>query len=425
MRADRQVDDAQRDFASYARARWSALVRSLVVHGLSTSDARRAVTVALARCEPEWKELRQRHDLDAVVWGEALEAAGLGGEDLQVADLLDGESWRAVDDDGSSVDLRAIGLEVRAQRRQRRRAATRGLVAVAGALLGVVGVAWASSSPARAPEVAPVGVDERPNELGLLWRAGDRVHLAAGVVVLPDARRVVGALDGAVYGDGAGRVVVLEPDGERHVIGHQVPGGPLVAQAGRGVVAWVDPRDGSAVMRVHDVTSGRAVAAMAVPRGTEPVALAAGELLFHTGEQAWSWRLPDGRPTRVRGPLGAAYSADGRLAVTYEEEGPANSRAGRLVVMNRTSGQEVASGVAPGVEVLDVAFAPDSSLVYLTRPSTGAIDAGEYLRLTGGDIVSASRCQVDAAIFDGRLHGTQCVRIALTRPDLDPPDLLG
>lgn len=425
MRADQPVVDAHADFASYARARWSALVRSLAVHGIAPEDARRATTVALARCEPDWDDLRERHDLDLVVWAEAFEAAGLRVDDTVLEDLLHGERWRAVDDDGSSVDLAEVRWEVRAEQRRRRRLVTRGLVAIAVLLAAVVGVAWALTDPGPAPELRRLAVDERPNDLGLVWRSGDRVHLPEGVVVLTDADQVVGALGGAVYGDASGRVVVLEADGDRRVVGHLDPGAALVSWASRGVVAWVDPRAADDVLRVYDVRTRRAVAAMQVPAGTEPVALADAELLFRTPGGSWSWRLPDGKPTRVLGPLATAYSGDGRLAVTHVRGGPADSGAGQLVVVNRETGAEVASGVAPTAEVLDLAFAPDSTLVYLTRPATDSIGAGEYRRLTDGGLVVASRCQVDADVFAGRLHGTQCMRLDATPEAVDPPDLLG
>lgn len=425
MRGELPVVDAHADFASYARARWSALVRSLTLQGVAPDDARHAATVALARCEPDWDDLRERHDLDLVVWGEAFEAAALPVDDTALEGLLDGEGWRAVDDDGSSVDLVEVRWEVRVQERRRRRLVTRGLAATAVVLAVVVGTAWAVTGPGPVPELGRLAVDERPNALGLVWRSGDRVHLAQGVVVLPDAEQVVGALGGAVYGDASGRVVVLESDGDRRVVGHQEPGAALVSWAARGVVAWVDPRAAADVLRVHDVRARRAVAALEVPPGTEPVALADAELLFRTPGASWSWRLPDGEPTRVPGPLATAYSGDGRLAVTHVRDGPAGARAGRLVVVNRETGAEVASGVAPTAEVLDLAFAPDSSLVYLTRPATASIGAGEYHRLTDGGLVVASRCQVDADVFAGRLHGTQCVRLDAAPQDVDPPDLVG
>lgn len=429
MGAARQVDDAGADFASYARARWSALVRSLELHGVAAEAARRAVTVALARCEPQWRELRERHDVDDVVWGEAFGAAGLHVDAARLRALRDREEWRGLADDGSAVDLLAVRLETRAQQRRRRRLLVRGL-AVGTAVLAVavvVAVAVASLVTARGPATGleRLEVEERPNRLGLVWRDEDRIHLLDGVVEVPDAGGVVGALRGAVYGDRSGRVVVLEEDGERHVIGHLAPGASLVGWAAAGVVAWVDPRAEVDVLRVHDVRTRRAVAAAEVPAGTEPVALVAGELLFRTPGGSWSWQLPGGEPVPHPGPLAAAYSGDGRLALTFDEEGPANASRGRLVVVNRGTGAEVASGVAPDAWVVDVAFAPDSSVVYLTRPLGDGPAAGEYLRLSWGGATLVSRCQVDADVFEGRLHGTQCRRVGHTQSAVGLPDLLG
>src|SRR6478752_7291531 len=97
-------DDA--DFRAYVAARWTPLVRTLVLIGCPRADAEGVAVAGLARCYTSWDRIREEDDLDAHVYGEVLDVwhrshradedrevlvlrsvAGLS--ELQVADVLD------------------------------------------------------------------------------------------------------------------------------------------------------------------------------------------------------------------------------------------------------------------------------------------------------------------------------------------------
>jgi RNA polymerase sigma-70 factor (sigma-E family) len=60
--------DKDEEFAEYAGARWSALVRSAVLLGCNAHDAEDMVQSTLSRCYVFWAKVRAAHNRDAYVY---------------------------------------------------------------------------------------------------------------------------------------------------------------------------------------------------------------------------------------------------------------------------------------------------------------------------------------------------------------------
>lgn len=58
----------EEDFAAYMRARWPALVRSLVMLGCAPDEAEDVTQTALTRCLTRWGGVRRADDVDAYVY---------------------------------------------------------------------------------------------------------------------------------------------------------------------------------------------------------------------------------------------------------------------------------------------------------------------------------------------------------------------
>ncbi len=56
------------DFAAYVRARWAAMVRSLVLLGCAPHEAEDVAQTALARCYTSWDRVQRASDVDAYVY---------------------------------------------------------------------------------------------------------------------------------------------------------------------------------------------------------------------------------------------------------------------------------------------------------------------------------------------------------------------
>ena len=75
-------DDA--DFTAYVEARWSALVRTLVLLGSTSTEATSVAERALASCYLRWRTISAADDIDVQVYGEVyagLLAARAGAAD--------------------------------------------------------------------------------------------------------------------------------------------------------------------------------------------------------------------------------------------------------------------------------------------------------------------------------------------------------
>ncbi len=81
----------EQDFAAYVEARGPALVRCLVLRGLTVPDAEAAAAEAFASMQADWPELAHAGDLDDALFGGVL-----GTDPESTAALLD-ESGHAAD----------------------------------------------------------------------------------------------------------------------------------------------------------------------------------------------------------------------------------------------------------------------------------------------------------------------------------------
>lgn len=60
--------DADGDFSAYARARWSALVRSAIVLGCTVDEAHDLAQTTLVKCYIAWGKVHRSNDPDAYVY---------------------------------------------------------------------------------------------------------------------------------------------------------------------------------------------------------------------------------------------------------------------------------------------------------------------------------------------------------------------
>lgn len=60
------------DFATYMRARWPVLVRSLVMLGCAPAEAEDVAQAALTHCYSSWERVRRADDVDAYVFRSVL-----------------------------------------------------------------------------------------------------------------------------------------------------------------------------------------------------------------------------------------------------------------------------------------------------------------------------------------------------------------
>ena len=343
-----------RDFAAYLAARWSTVVRTLVLLGGPPDRADAVARTAFARCSTRWGRLRTSQDLEVEVYATVLgcwagrpwveppapapprgalevrldrltpdaraalvlgSVAGLSAH--QVAQVLDRhrESDPSQEHDPEqehelrrSADAIAVGnppldevlVEAHAHRRRRLRRATASVVAVAV----VVGAgAWLGTRPAPQrtdPEAASVARAENPS--GTDWWANGVLHLAHVTVELPRLDDLFTVPGGAVYGDAEGGVFLVADDGTRELLGRTVPGAAVQVSDEQGWAAWVDVRAGTPALVVHDLSADRVLGSRAVAPGSTAVAIDQSTVYYSTPAGTSAWLLP-GESTHS-GPLG-------------------------------------------------------------------------------------------------------------------------
>ena len=292
-----------RDFLDHVTARWPGLVRSLVLIGCPEEHAERVARSGLARSHRGWARARRHDDLDAHVYACVLEAAdrqlgrgrgptpvqtmrvlhfvaGLGEQ--QVAEVL-GVPVQLVDEELESADEASfhaaadrIGVPAApttevlveaAALRRRRRVVVLASVGVAATVVGLG--SWWGGRPEPAPEPAPPVVTQQENLAGIAWWANNVLYLDHVSVVLPRVEDLVEVQGGVVVGDRRGNVTFVDDEGTFTTLGQKRPAVPLVASAEQGWVAWVDPRDGSPLLVVHDLASNETLAQRELP-GSAP-----------------------------------------------------------------------------------------------------------------------------------------------------------
>lgn len=330
------------DFAAYLAARWTPVVRCLVLLGAPPAQAEAAARTGFARCCSRWGRLRDAHDLDAEVYRTVLEgwarrtwaepeapAAELpleeildrltpdvrasavlrhvaGLSEVQVAQVLD-RPVRAVPDQGrvpdeeafrqaaEAIDVPHPPIEaVRAESREQRRRTVRLVAASTGVLAVVVGLAtWLGTRPADVRTgLGPVPVTRAENPIALAWWANGVLHLEHETLELPPLTNLYEVLGGAVYGDEEGGVLFVADDGTRELLGKSVPGGPIEVSDEQGWAAWVDVGGGAPELVVYDLAAHRVLDSRPVERDSWPVAIDLRTVYYTTPEGSLGWRLP-------------------------------------------------------------------------------------------------------------------------------------
>ena len=199
---------AHGDHTAYVVARWPVLVRSLVAEGVDVGAAEAAVAEALARLRRGWSRLASAEDVDARVWSEVRDAAGLPPDEPGAVAplLLDAGPRDGVDDVEVSGD--PLGAVAARRARRRRRAWAAGGAAVLACVLVAAYLGWATS---RSPEPEVV---RAANPAPVPWYAEGLLHLEDVVVALPRLESFVATGgDEVAFVDTAGRWFSVDRDG--------------------------------------------------------------------------------------------------------------------------------------------------------------------------------------------------------------------
>lgn len=346
------------DFAGYVAARWSSLVRTLVLLGSPPRVAEEIALDALARCYPQWGRIEESDDIDVHVYRTLLECRDRSRiawwsddepdeepedcrdlekvldrlepvarrllvlrfvsdlSEQQVSDVLGGHVPRSSDlidrspdekifrEVSESIEVRPPGIEAvrhRVHEQRRRRGAA--VLSVSFGLLVVVGLGtWLAIRPAEPDtslSIAPVQRQENPS--GMTWFANGVLHLDHVRVALPPVQQIAVINGGAVYGDG-NQVVFVADDGARTRLGRKVTGAALAASDKQGWVAWIDPGGGSPEVVVYDLTSRSTVARTALNGDADksrPIAIDQDRVFFETPTQDYEWQPLSGDPEIV------------------------------------------------------------------------------------------------------------------------------
>lgn len=321
-------DDA--DFAAYLAARWTPLVRTVVLLGCPQPDAERVARSGLAACCHDWTRVRREEDVDVHVHRAVLaalaswrrhrhdepDARDLQREamvlrvvtdlaEVQIAEVLDvpttvGGRSRADDPAATGLrdaaaeidvlppDLDAIVAEARARRGRRRRQA---LIAVAVAVVLVAGLTWWGSRSGP-DDLGPLPVTPVANPVDVAWWAAGTLHLDRVTLEVPSVTSLVEVGDGAVYVDDEGAVIYVDERGDRSALGQTRPGVPVVASRSEGIVAWVGPGD---ELEAYSVSQDTRLGRIEVPEHSRPIAVSDGRVYYgEPGRTAAFWQPADG-----------------------------------------------------------------------------------------------------------------------------------
>ena len=184
-----------------------------------------------------------------------------------------------------------------------------GGVAATAALAVAVGVTLSRPEPVQRPGdvLTPAPATAEANPAGLVWWADGKLHLTGSVVRVAEVRRLVAAGTGAAYVDRQGRLVAVNADGGRTLMGRPAEGSPLVSSPQRGLVAWADASVPDVTrLVVWDVEAGRQLAAVTTRPRVRPITFDGGWLRFGQGLRDWA-SDPSGGPAQLTGD---GYSDD-------------------------------------------------------------------------------------------------------------------
>ena len=401
------------DFATYAAARWPALVAFLVDEGAERPAAEEQATAGLARVRPRWRDLRDDHDLDEQVLAVVTGSRDPGRGQRFLTSL-------EVERDPEELPQRDPPVaEIVARAHAARRRTTLRWGAVALALVLVAGVVWLVVQRAQRPP----GVHDARNPLPIPWYSNGRLHLPAVVVERPQVTYVVAVRGGAVTEDTHGRITLVEDDGHTHDLGRTHPGARLAVDRDRTLVAWAGSLGDGPAMIVYDVVARKVVSSQPVPHTpSEPLAIDQGRVFMRVRHEAYAWSFAVGAPAMnrvVRTVLdaadgaavnqatrdevqvlrsyvnvlalrgrGADLSLDGRRLLTYRP-----GSGGQPLVYDAVSGSRLDVGVPESQHAVAAAFGPGDSLVFALRHDAGEHRADESRRLSESGPVLLVQCR--------------------------------
>ena len=482
------------DFDGYLAARWPTLVRTLVLLGCPEEIASDVALDAVARCRSEWARTLATDDVDVLVhralvdawqarrrtsWWEDLgpRDAADGGLSSDVADTLDrlntdvrtvlvlerhgglgpAQSVAAAGSEPSggvpavptAEQLRAavedvgvqappapeavLGRDQERHRRRRRVIIRRTLAVAAPVVLVTAGLAWGLSSGPPADEaLAAVAVDRAENPADVAWYADGRLHLEDVVLDVPAIRQFEPVWDGAAYGDEQGRVVFVDADGSRTVLGEKQPSAPLVVSDRHGWVVWVEADDARPRLVVHELSSfGRFAVRDVVPPEPDddvrPVAVDGDIVYYVDGAGAHAWTVTSGlrldlgprqlldasARTWVSQPVprvidiapaysgegfavpgtGASLSADADLVLTRDTSEQASF--GPVLIYDTETGADVSVGLGPEDVALAAELGPGRTVTYIVAKAEDSPENADFLRSSFSGQLELRTCDVD------------------------------
>ena len=280
---------ADADFSEYAAARRTDLVRLTTLLGVPPAHAAVLADRALAAARRRWPRVRDDGDPDGSLLDLLLEqkaadrtpwweegAADLPADLVRELDAMTVRERAAVVWTALGHADHEVGAELRGRllaaaagcvvppptgaepTRRDRRPLLVGLVAVVLVAGLAVALGLPGDGPSPEPPLEAVDVVEQVNRAPVAWYADGRVHLERTLAPVEDVRALVEMGAGAVYLDGDGRVVRLDGDGGRQLLGRAAVDLGLVGSAVFGRVAFVT--EDLSALEVVDVAEAQLVA---------------------------------------------------------------------------------------------------------------------------------------------------------------------
>ena len=184
-----------------------------------------------------------------------------------------------------------------------------GVVAAAATSVAIIaGTAGLVGDRTGQRDSLPVGVVKEENPLPMPWWGDGVLHLAHVTVTAQGVTQVLALPDGAAYGTVAGKVVVVDAQGNRKTVGHNPFEAPMASGTEENWLAWVDPRDKAPQLVVYDVSAEAELGRVDLPykgarwerldAGSHPIAIDQGRVYYATQDGDWSWSPGDAEPRR-------------------------------------------------------------------------------------------------------------------------------
>lgn len=453
------------DFAEYAAARRTDLVRVGVLLGSPPEHAALVADRALALARRQWPRLRDDGDLDGTVLDLLLEQRAAdrsrwweGADPVLPPDLsrtLDALTvrqrallaWTALGHADAEADHDAAlqpGLADRVLEvatglvvppptaaepvaRSRRPLVLAGVAAAVLLLLAtLVTVLRPGEEPVPEPPLDAVEVVDQANPAPVAWYADGTVHLQRTFATVEGVEALVEMGAGAVYLDTDGRVVRLDGDGDRLLLGRADPEVGLLGSEVFGRVAFVT--ESGRELLVVDVADAEVVARRGLAaEGEVRLVRMAGSLVIYTqddqelglyteGDSSFGTTQPDGEGTLVDvvggtelrqldpetiqvsqalgEPLvllgsGGEISPRQQFVLTRSGEGGTGVR-----VFAVGTGEDLVTGLTDQDVVLDARFTGGDLVTYLLADRQAVPDPSGAGRTSTGGPLEVRTCQV-------------------------------